>query len=264
MFVDRILEQSRFREAILARRSLLLYGPPDSGKSALLYKTLSSLPATVRRNCIVCRSCENPRSVWRDLIRSLAEVSDPQVLSRVERECSRPGSLERWLDAQSSLRLRGILRHAMRERAYCVFLDTRSPLPDGVYRLLQEWVWSGCTPVFLLARGATESEIGRPARLFWNQGLRLQLGPLQSNDLHILFQACILRFCLTSIANEEFRHFVLERCAGLPGKIVRLCELASHDEYRFDGRLKLHTLAVDFLMQTQNMQAKVLRATHNG
>jgi Cdc6-like AAA superfamily ATPase len=264
MFVGRVAETERLREAILARRSLLVYGPADTGKTALLNQTLTSLPDSARRNCIICDSCESPRSIWRDLVRPLSEAGDPQVTSRVERECGSSGSLEHWLSKQSSLRLRGILRRATRDGSYCIFIDVPGTLPAGAYRLLQEWVWSGRTPVFLLARGATQQELGRVAQLFWYEGLQLKLGPLQPEDAESLLQNSITRFRLRQIADEEFRDFVLTRCNGVPGKIVRLCELASQSAYQSGGHVKLHTLAIDLEMQTLIEPRTSLRANQNG
>jgi Cdc6-like AAA superfamily ATPase len=264
MFVGRAGETERLREAILARQSLLVYGPADSGKSALLQETLSSLPDSARRNCIICHSCESPRSMWQDLVRSLGKANAPQVLSRVKRESGSQASLEHWLDKQSSLRLRGILRRAMRDGSYCVFIDVPRILPTGAYRLLQEWVWSGRTPVFLLARGATEHELGRVAQLFWHEGLQLKLGPLQPEDAESLLENSITHFRLRRIADKEFRDFVLARYAGLPGKIVRLCELASHSAYQSGGHVKLHTLAIDLEMQTLIEPRTALGANQNG
>lgn len=254
---------SRLREAILARQSLLLHGPPESGKTALFNETLSSQPEAVHRNCILCHSCENPRRMWWHLMHCLGEAGEPQVLSRVKRECHSPASLACWLDKQSSVRLRGILRSAMRAGDYCVLIDAPGILPARAYRLLQEWVWSGRTPVFLAARGISEHELGRVARLFWHEGMRLELGPLQPEDTQALLENSIARFGLTQLADAEYRDFVLAQCEGLPGRIVRLCELASQRTYQSCGHIKLHTLAVDFLMRSEAMLPTVLQADHH-
>jgi hypothetical protein len=264
MFIGRATEMSRLREAILARRSLLVYGPAGSGKTALLEETLASLPSAVRKTCIVCDSCDSPKVLWRQLVQLLAEMHDSQVLSRVQRERDDVNSLDRWLDEQSSLRLRGILRHATRDAAYFVFIDSTAPLPAGVYRLLQEWVWSGCTPVFLLARGSTEHDLGRVARLYWHDSLRLELGSLLPEDAENLLKHAIARFRLAQLADAEFRAFVLKQSACLPGGILRLCELGSQSAYHYNGHLKLHTLAIDFQMQIQGELRTRLRANLNG
>lgn len=260
MFVGRVEETKRLREAILARQSLLVFGPADAGKTALLHQTLSRLPDAVRANCIVCRSCESPRSVWRDLMRSLGEGGDPQVISRVERECGSSDLLERWLNHQSSLRLRGILRRAMRDGSYCVFIDAPGTIPPGAYRLVRDWMWSGRTPVFLLARCSTEQELGRIARLYWHRGLHLELGPLSPEEAETLLEHSVMRFGLTQLADAEFRDFALAQSRGLPGRIVRLCQLASQNAYQYGGHLKLHTLAVDFLIGTGAERRPFLRA----
>lgn len=261
--IGRTEELARLRAAILARSSLLVCGRAGAGKTALMEEAISGLPPLTRRKCVVCNTSENPRAIWRHLIRSLAERDDPQVMMRVQQECGRADGLDRWLNEQSSLRLRGILRRAMRANEYWVFFDTAAPLPDGVYRLLQEWVWSRRTPVILLGRGSTEQQLGKVARLFWHSGLRLELGAMRPTDLETLLECSIVRLNLTELADSEFRNFLLEHAAGLPGRIVRLCELASQSAYQWHGQIKLHMLAVDFLMEDADGPRGLRRANHH-
>lgn len=249
MLIGRKRELAKLRKAILARQSLLVHGKSGAGKTALLTEALSGLPPRIRRLCLVCTACENPRAMWRHLIRSLAAADDPQVMLRTQRECLGTISVDRWLSKQSSLRLRGILRRAMQGRNYWVFLHTAAPLPDGAYSLLQDWVWSGHTPVILFGRGSTERDVGKVARLFWHPGMLLELLPLPAPDQQAVLEQSIARSDLSAIADGKFRDFILESAAGLPGAIVRLCELASQSVYQSGGHIKLHTLAVDFLMQ---------------
>jgi len=263
MFVGRAQERKRLRETILARRSLLLCGPAGSGKTTLLEKTLAALPASVRNMCLVCNANGSPRQIWQSLAHRLAEAGDPELTSRLEREAGAAAAWDRWLHRQTSLRLCGILKRAMRARPYSVFLDSTARLPAGVYRVLQEWIWSGRTPVILLARGSSEENQGKIARLFWHPGMRLELGPLQAGDVSTLLEESVDRFHLQELADQDFRNFLIQQCAGLPGRIVRLCELASQRGYQFDGHVKLHTLAVDFLMQGQNNPRHSVRAHSN-
>ena len=265
MFVGRALERRKLREAILAHRSLLVCGPPGSGKTALLERTLATLPTAVREKCLVSNADGSPKQIWTSLAGRLAEISDAEVTSRKEREAGLAVPFDRWLQRQTSLRLRGILRRAMRSKPYWVVLEATTQLPAGVYRLLQEWMWSGRTPVILLARGSSENDLGKVSRLFWHPGLRLELGPLQAGDLNALLEECVERFHLQELAGRDFRDFLLEQCAGLPGRIVHLCELASRSVYQCSGRVKLHTLAVDFLMQIRgDPKVGTSRAHQNG
>jgi len=249
MLIGREQERARLYEAVCDRRSLLVSGPAGSGKSALLEEVLSSVAPSIRGRAIFCTMAGVPNTIWQHLVLALGAAGDPDVLTRVEREAGSRAHPDRWIKAQTSLRLRGILRCAARSREYSIFLDAKGPLPAGVYRVLQEWVWSRRTPVVLLARSSTQTELGKASRLYWHDGLRLALGPLDPVSANGLLEHAIARFQLARFADGDFRSFVLEQSARLPGGIVRLCELASDVAYHCDGRLKLHTLAVDFLLQ---------------
>jgi hypothetical protein len=260
MLIGREREREKLCAAIAERRSLLVCGPAGSGKSALLQDALSCVDECLRRKCIVCATEGAPSVIWERLVRSLAEADDPDVLTRVENEAGSYQRFESWVQDQTSLRLRGILRRAARAREYSIFLDAAAPLPDGTYRLLQEWVWSGRTPVILLGRGLTQHELGKAAQLYWHEGLRLSLGPLNLVSAEALLDQTIERLHLAELADVEFRDFVLEQSARLPGRIEGLCELASNEAYHYEGRVKLRTLAVDFLLQ---QQPPARRAAHH-
>ena len=259
MLIGREHQRARLSEAISERRSLLICGPVDAGKSALLHEVLSCVAASIRERCIVCTAEDTPHAIWLCLVQALGAADDPEVLTRVENEAGSRQNLDRWAKAQTSLRLRGILRRAARAREYWVFLDTTAALPDGTYRLLQEWVWSRRTPVVLLARGSTSRELGKASQLYWHSGLRLTVGPLDVVSAETLLEHTVARLRLTELADADFRNFVLEQSARLPGRIVRLCELASDVAYHYEGHVKLHTLAVDFMLQQQRPAERAAR-----
>ena len=257
MLIGRERERTRLYEAVSDRRSLLVSGPAGSGKSALLDEVLCSRAASIRGRLIFCSVEGPPNTIWQHLVLALGAADDPEVRILVESEAGSRAHLRRWIKAQTSLRLRGILRRAARSREYSIFLDAKAPLPDGVYRLLQEWVWSRRTPVVLLARGWTQRELGKTSKLYWHDGLRLTLGPLDPDSAETLLEQAIGRFQLAGFADDDFRSFVLEQSARYPGGIVRLCELASDAAYHCGGRLKLHTLAVDFMLQQRRATERV-------
>jgi hypothetical protein len=237
--------------AIAERRSLLIYGPAGAGKSALLQSALSCVDESLRRKCIVCEAEGAPSAIWQRLVLALAQAGDPEVRARVENETGSFQHFENWARTQTSLRLRGVVRRAARAREYSIFLDAAGPLPDGTYRLFQEWVWSARTPVILLGRGSAQNQLGKAAQLYWHEGLRLNIGPLELTSAEDLLERAIHRFHLTELADAEFCDFVLEQSERLPGRITLLCELASNAAYHYKGHVKLHTLAIDFLLQLQ-------------
>jgi hypothetical protein len=187
-----------------------------------------------------------------ELIRALANAGDSFVLSRVKTETGTSLHLDQWLKNQTSLRLRGILHRATRTGDYFVFLDPPVPLPEGVYRTLQAWVWSRHTPVYLTARGCGPRDAGKASRLFWHDDLRLCLAPLDDDSANQLLDRAVNRYGLGEFADNDFREFVLVKSGLIPGTIIRLCELASSPDYRYEGHLKLGTLAVDFLLLSKN------------
>jgi energy-coupling factor transporter ATP-binding protein EcfA2 len=246
MLIGREFELNQIIDALRNRRSLLVCGPAGSGKSALLEAALASMPQETRRQCLVTSVEGTPHAIWQRLTNCLFEAREPEVIRRVTSEIPASGRFERWLAAQTSLRLRAILRRATWPGQYSFALDAARPVPDAVCRLLKEWIWSGRAPVILLGRGMTESELGRAAKLYWHDGMRLSLGPLEDSAAHALFRRCVARFDLADVADDEFLAFVLQQSGRLPGRILHLCRLAADPRYRFDGRIKTHTLAVDF------------------
>jgi len=264
MWIGRDSELLRLRQTILERRSLLICGKPGSGKTSLLARSLLSLPGEIRRKCICCEVRGTLHVLLQQLALKFAMAGDELILSRVQRERGTAASPELWAGSQTSLRLRGVLRAAARSGNYSIFLDAAARVPDGIYRLLQHWMWTGQTPAVVLARGADERELGRASRLFWHEGLCMELGPLGTAAAKELFAACVARFELHRFATPEFCGFVLEESAGLPGAILLLCEMAAHAGYHFGGKIKIHTLRTDFRMKQNLIQPPALRAANHG
>jgi hypothetical protein len=264
MIIGRHSEIHRLRQTILERRSLLIYGKPGAGKTSLLAEALLSVPEGAREKCICCEVQDSPHALLQRLALGFAEAGSGEVLSRVRKELGSADRFGRWTRSQTSLRLRGVLREASRAGNYSVFFDTASRMPDGIYRLLQHWIWTGRTPVVILARSSQESELGRAARLFWHQGLRMELGPLPSVAANQLFEHCLERFGLETIAEEDFREFVRQESGGLPGAIQDLCQMAAEAKYRFEDRIKLHTLRIDFRIKNSSVERPALRVANHG
>jgi Cdc6-like AAA superfamily ATPase len=259
MWVGRQFESRLLRQAIMDRRSLLLYGKSGAGKTSLLDEVLNSLPGELRKSCILCEAHPTPHATLQELALRFAQAGDQWLLSRALKDQVTHEQLDRWLGAQTSLRLRGVLRHAARATIYSVFLDASVKLPDGLYRLIQEWIWSGRTPVVILARGPSERELGRAGRLFWHGAMRAEIGPLDPAAACELFALSVAKTRLTPLPAEEFRDFVMKESELLPGRIIALCEMASDPAYLHEGRIKLHPLRVDFQMKLNGN----VRGTHS-
>jgi hypothetical protein len=106
------------------------------------------------------------------------------------------------------------------------------------------------TPVYLIARGMSQQEIGYAWSLYWNDLLRLHLGPLLERQAGELLELCIRDFGLNSLDLEDFREEVLRLSGLLPGSIVKMSRLAADSRYHYGDRIKIKLVHVDYLMQS--------------
>jgi hypothetical protein len=248
--VGRKEELRRVHAAIHKRKSLLIWGPTDAGKTALIKKAVCELPDAERRKCVHWTGAASGRQLLSHFVGRLYELGDAFVRMKVHADGATEASLKRWLDKQTSARLRGILFTASTQGDYRFFIDHFPPATHNMARLMKEIMYRCKTPIYLAARDHSHSEIGYARSLYWNDGLRLHLGPLSERAASELLEACIRGFGLTSLDLAEFREDILRLSGHLPGSIVKMCELASHDRYHYGDQIKTKLVHVDYLMQT--------------
>ncbi|HUJ32318.1 MAG TPA: hypothetical protein VLY23_13620 [Candidatus Acidoferrum sp.] len=247
-------ELRQLRAAIHERKSRLVWGPADSGKTALIAAAIAELPETVQRSCIYWTGAATGRQLLSHFVGRLYESGDPFVTSKVQADGATQASLHRWVQNQSSLRLRGILFTAFAQGNYRLFLDRFPPATHNMARLMKDLMYRCKTPVYLAARGCWKEDAGYAWSLYWNDGLRLRLGPLSERAARNLLEACIQRFSLPSLDLDDFRDEILRLSGNLPGAIVKMCELAANSRYHCGDHIKMKLLRVDYLMQS-NQQA---------
>lgn len=248
--VGRREELLSLRVAIQKRESRLVWGPMDSGKTALIKLALSELPAAERRKCIYWTGAASGRQLLSYLVGELYKKGDPYVRRKVHADGASETSLHRWLNKQSSLRLRGILFTASTAGDYRFFVDHFPPPTHNMARLMKEIMIRCETPVYLIARGISQKEIGYAWSLYWNESLRLQLGPLNERHARELLEFCIRDFGLISLHLEDFREDVLHLSGMLPGSIVKMSRLAADSRYHYGDRIKTKLVHVDYLLQS--------------
>jgi hypothetical protein len=250
--IGRAEEVRALRSAIQRRESRLIWGSMDAGKTALVKSAISELPETERRKCVCWTGAASGRQLLSHFVGRLFELGDPFVRRKVHGDGASETSLSRWLRKQTSLRLRGILFTASTQGDYGFFLDHFPPPTHNLARLMKEIMYRCETPVYLAARGYSQSEIGYAWSLYWNDGLRLHLGPLNERASRDLLEACIERSGLASLDLEDFREDCLRISGHMPGSIVKMCELAVDSRYHYGGRIKMKLLHVDYLMRSNS------------
>jgi hypothetical protein len=248
--VGRRQELRALRIAIQKRESRLVWGPMDTGKTSLIKAVISELPDAERRNCVYWAGAASGRQLLSHFVGQLYEKGDSYVQRKVRADGATEASVHRWLSKQSSLRLRGILFTASTGSEYRFFVDHFPPPTHNLARLMKEIMYRCETPVYLIARGMSQQDIGYAWSLYWNDSLRLHLGPLHERQARELLELCIRDFGLNSLDLEDFREEVLRLSGLLPGSIVKMSRLAAHSRYHYGDRIKIKLVHVDYLMQS--------------
>jgi len=256
--VGRKEELRELRAAIEKRESRLIWGPLDAGKTALIKKAISELPEPERRNCIYWTGAASGRQLLSHFVGRLFELADSFVRKKVHADGATETSLSRWLHKQTSLRLRGILFTASAQGDYRFFVDHFPPPTHHMAHMMKEIMYRCKTPVYLAARDYSQREVGYAWSLYWHDGLRVHLGPLNQRAARELLEICIQGLGLDTLDLEDFREDILRLSGHLPGSIVRMCELAADSRYHYRDRIKTKLVHVDYLLRAN--QSAINRA----
>ena len=248
--IGREEELRRLHAAIRRRESLLIWGATDAGKSALIKTALAELPEGEQRNCVYWTGAARGRQLLSYFLAQLYRAGDSLVQRKVRVDGAGNASLDRWLQKQSSLRLRGIFFTASTRGKYRFFLDHFPCATHNMARLMKEIMYRCETPIYLAARGYSQSEIGYAWSLYWNDKLRLHLGPLTERAARRLLETCVRKFGFASRGSEDFREDILRLSGHLPGSIVKMCELAADSKYHCGDQIKTKLVHIDYLMRT--------------
>jgi hypothetical protein len=248
-WVDRQQELRRLRHAMQKRESLLIWGDADSGKTALVAKVLDLLPKKMERACLLVEGGASVKELLLKMVRCLWEKEHPLVTGKWRAAQGSHYTVSGWLRGQSGGRLRAMLIEVLKERPCWIFLDHIPPCTHLVARFLKELMWRWETPVYMLARGCAPVELGESWSLYWNDKLRLHVGPLPIADASALLSACVRRFGLNRWELGGFEQEVLELSGRLPGTIVKMCEMAAQPQYQYQRQIKTRLVHVDYLMR---------------
>lgn len=242
-------EMRQLHAALRERRSQLIWGPPDTGKTFLLRTVLAQSSLVDKHKCVFWDGPATRRQLVEHLVGELFRAGDSFVRLKVGADCCSESAIHRWVSGQSATRLRGILFTAAEHGDYRLFLDHLPPVSRAFAALLKEIINRTNTPVYLTGRGYSRAEIGHAWSVYWADEYRLHLGPLQESCARELLETCIERFALTSLDLDDFREGILRLSGHVPGAIVRMCKLAANTRYHYRNRVKLKLVHVDYLLQ---------------
>ncbi len=246
--IDRKAESLRLHQAIRKRESLLICGPAGIGKTALISKVLAELPKDMARSAVSVNGFVGLQSFLRALLQNLHEAGDPTLRKQLRAEAVGGGGFKSWLKGQRTSRLKGAVYRSMKMASYWVFLDHVPPLTSSVAKVVRELVSMRGTPVYLVARGSSQKEVGHAVKTYWNGRERLNVGPLPESAARELLESCIRRFGLARLNLDGFREAVLSMSGYNPGVLVKMCQLAAEPRYHYGLRIKTGLIHIDYLM----------------
>ena len=255
VLVGREPELRRLRAAILHRESLLIWGAPDAGKTFLIQQALAQLSAGDRRKCVCWSGPATGRELAAHLLRELYRARDPLVRAKIHADRAEESTLDRWLNKQSLLRMRGILYSAAEQGDYRFFLDHLPPPTHKMAHFLKELMYRCKTPIYFTGNGYSPGEIGYAWSLYWTDEYRIRLEPLSEALARELLETCIQKFSLASLDLKGFREDILHLSGRLPGSIAKMCELAADPRYRYHDHVKVKLLHVDYLLQSHRFSS---------
>ena len=246
--IGRQNESRKLTSAISKRESLLVWGPTDAGKTSLTKMVIGGLPEVDRRNCIYWTGEASVRQLVAELVRGLYVAGDTLVRNKVRQDGCGESSLNRWLREQTSGRLKVLLYSAAKAGRYWVFLDHFPAATQTMAGFLKEIIWRCKTPVYLLARGCSHTEIGYAWSIYYTPQYHISLGPLPDGSARELLEQCIQRFGLNTLDLQGFREDMLRMSHHIPGRIVKMSEMAADARYQYGDQVKLGLVHVDYLM----------------
>ncbi len=234
-------ERQRLIDALRKRQALLLLGPAGSGKSTLIRYAIGSIPNS--DEIIHLRYSANLHQMLIDLGRSLLATGHQRLRKHIQ--SSADG--DKWLAAQTSVHLKGILWTALEAAPRVIVLDGIDSGGFPTYRFLQRLYFA--KGMALLAAARDPVALGALGRLFWDPRITVHLRPLNEPEANRLFDLAVDRFRLRGLNLEDFREKVLEAAKGNPGQIVEMCRSAMNPMYLSGKYIKFAPLRIDVLMK---------------
>lgn len=248
-FFDRERESHRVEDALRKKESMMISGPADIGKTALILKVIRNLPGDLAGKCLYLPGFRDLQLLVRNLIHALYQARSPGLRQQLKAEGVSSAKFDTWLKTLPSAKLKGILYRAAQSGDYRVVLDHVPPLTHARAKIIKELSWMRDTPVYLLMRDDQECRIAQFARFFyWSDRQCLTLGPLPETSACELLEGCIERFGLSRFDLEGFRDEVLDLSGCVPGAIEKMCALAADPRYQYGSHIKTKLVHIDYLM----------------
>jgi energy-coupling factor transporter ATP-binding protein EcfA2 len=210
-------------EPLLAGRTVLLYGPMGSGKSALL-EALARRINKQRQPCGISRSTRSLSDITEALLSAYPAV---QSEGRTRRQ------------------LRSDLVYAAEARPGALLLDHLGEVGTQFKGYLRAMRGTGLG--VLLAADAEVARDHDQLRAMHLSYLEVQIPPLPSRCLHRILDEALKAAPLPCALTDADRSALIRMARGRPGWIVRAGRILGDTHYWRDGRVQLESLRAEIM-----------------
>lgn len=247
-FFGREFEAGQIVEALGKKKSMMISGPADIGKTTLMRHVLCG-PKYDRSRYLYLAGFKDLQELLRKILRILYQDRVPALRQQLRAEKISGSNFEDWLKAKPSPRLKGTVYRAIENNDYRLILDHVPSLTPAIAKFIKELFWMRDTPVYMLTRDEPRYRLNQLSHFFhWGRRERLVLGPLPERVAAEMLEGCIRRFDLTHFDLDGFRDEILDLSGCVPGAIVKMCALAADPRYQNGLRIKTKLMRIDYLM----------------
>jgi hypothetical protein len=230
-------ERQRLALAFARRESLLLLGRAGSGKTRLIQEALSN-----NGEILYLPWERSLHALLAAMMRLLIATGRSGFMRH-----AKPGDVDRWLGAQKSIHLKGLLWSAFETCPVPIVLDGITGAGFSTYHFLQRVYHIPGMAVYAASRD--QGALGVLRRLFWHPERIMNIPRLHDSDAEQLFEMAADHFHLRHLDLAEFREKVLESADGNPGQLIEMCRLATQPRYISGRYVKFSPLRIDTVIR---------------
>jgi energy-coupling factor transporter ATP-binding protein EcfA2 len=226
-------------ELLLAGRTVLLYGPMGSGKSAIL----EALALTMKKQGRPCGFCPSARSLCNITEALLAVYPAVRCAGRTQRQ------------------LRSDLVYAVEARPGALLLDHLGDVGTQFKGYLRAMRGTGLG--VLLAADAEVARDHDQLRAMHLAYLEVEVPPLPSRCLHRILDETLLADPLPFTLADTDRSAIIRMVRGRPGWVIRAGRILGDIHYWRDGRVMLESLRAEIMTRIAGMYFAANPETRN-
>lgn len=249
LFLDREQEFETIVKAVNGRRSLIVHGEAGCGKTALFDKVKRHFEA--RDSEVTVLSVSPTRHLnlaMKELaLQLLQRARPPQEMAEVIKLLGDDSeqSVRRFVEHSSGAMCRGILLREFKQSPYAIFFDHTGFLSQVFCDFCKRLIMEFHLPLVFAGRSCHMEDVGYISRTLCGPGERLPIKNLDEGNVNVLIEHCMRKNGLWPSDVAAFKEELRELSGGIAGRIVKMCEMASLEKYRFGREIKLRLIHID-------------------